>query len=194
MRARAHEWDEAPGSLNGDMLMHTMDATQRAVPDWVESHTTPRLNYVQVAPEALRAQYGLERYVHGSGLERSLLELVKLRASMINGCGYCVDMHTKDAREAGETEQRLYGVSVWRETPYYTPRERAALAWTDALTEVSRGGVTEALYEAVREQFAEKELVDLTFAVNSINSWNRLNVAFRTPAGGYTPGMHAQAV
>jgi AhpD family alkylhydroperoxidase len=153
--------------------------------------TTPpaeaRLDYARLAPGALRAQHGLEAYVRGSGLEHSLLELVKLCASYLNGCAYCVDMHTKDARVAGETEQRLYAVPVWRETPFYTPRERAALAWTEAVTRLSPGGVPDAVYESVRAHFTELELVNLTMAVVTINGWNRLAISLRTPVGDYQP-------
>jgi AhpD family alkylhydroperoxidase len=165
--------------------MHTTTQPQT---ESLEGHTTPRLDFTRVAPEALQAQYGLERYVRSSGLEASLVHLLKLRASILNGCAYCVDMHTKDARHDGETEQRLYGVSVWRETPYFTPRERAALAWTDALTLLADGAPSDALYEQVREQFDEKEMVDLTLAVNAINGWNRLAVGFRAPVGTYRAG------
>lgn len=150
----------------------------------------PRIDLAHVSAEAMRAMLGLETYMRGSSLEPSLYELVKLRASMINGCAYCVDMHTKDARYAGETEQRLYAVSVWRETPFFTPRERAALAWTDALTDIAHGGVPDALYEQVRTKFDERELVDLTMAVVTINSWNRLAVSLRAPVGDYQPGEH----
>lgn len=151
----------------------------------------PRMDYQRVAPEAIRAQYGIETYVRGSGLETSLLELVRLRASQINGCAYCVDMHTKDARLAGETEQRLYAVSVWPETSFFTPRERAALAFTEAVTEISRGGVSDELFAEVSEQFSEAEVAALTMAVISINGWNRLAVTFRPHVGDYTPGQHA---
>ena len=151
-----------------------------------------RLDWVRVAPEALRAQRGLETYIRGCGLEHSLLELVKLRASMINGCAYCVDMHTKDARLAGETEQRLYAVSVWHETPFFTPRERAALRWTDALTAIARNEVSDELFSEVRAHFSEKELVDLTMVVVTINGWNRLSVSFRTPVGDYVPGSKGE--
>ncbi|MFL5620425.1 MAG: carboxymuconolactone decarboxylase family protein [Gemmatimonadaceae bacterium] len=147
-----------------------------------------RLDFVHIAPEAVRAQRGLEAYIRGCGLEHSLLELVKLRASMINGCAYCVDMHTKDARFAGETEQRLYAVAVWHDVPFFTPRERAALAWTDALTAIAREEVSDELFQQARSQFSEKELVDLTMAVITINGWNRLSVSFRTPVGDYVPG------
>jgi AhpD family alkylhydroperoxidase len=127
----------------------------------------------------------LEAYVHQTGLERPLLELVKLRASLINGCAYCVDMHTKVARSFGETEQRLYAVSVWREAPYYSQRERAALAWTEAVTLISSDRVPDDVYEFARQHFTEKELVDLTLAVVAINGWNRLAVAFRKVPGTF---------
>ena len=128
---------------------------------------------------------GLERYVRSSGLEPSLLELVKLRASQINGCGYCLDMHSKDARARGETEQRIYVLSAWREAPFYTARERAALAWTEALTKIADTEITDALYDSARAQFSEKELVDLTMAVITINGWNRLSMSFGTEVGSY---------
>jgi len=150
----------------------------------------PRVNYVRVAPEAFRAQRGMENYILQSGLEHSLLHLVKLRASYINGCAYCVDMHTKDARQAGETEQRLYAIPVWRETPFFTPRERAALAWTEAVTEIFKGGVSDELYAQAQEHFSEKELVDLTMAVVTINGWNRLAITFHAPVGSYVPGSN----
>jgi AhpD family alkylhydroperoxidase len=133
----------------------------------------------------------LERYVHESGLDPKLLELVKLRASLINGCAYCVDMHTKVARSLGETEQRLYEVSLWREAPFYSERERAALAWAEAVTLVSVDHVPEAEYEAVRQQFEEEDLVALTAAVVAINGWNRLAIAFRTVPGTFRLGKTA---
>ncbi len=145
----------------------------------------PRIHYSAASPEALRAMTGLESYVRGSGLETKLLELVRLRASQINGCAYCIDMHTKDARAEGETEQRLYELNAWRETPFYTERERAALAWTEAVTLVSENHVPDGVYRMAREQFSEKELVDLTLAVVAINAWNRLAISFRTPPGTY---------
>jgi len=146
-----------------------------------------RIEYAAVAPGALRAMYGLEEYVRQSGLEHELLELVKLRASYVNGCAYCVDMHTKDARAAGETEQRLYGVAVWHETPFFTPRERAALAWTEAVTDIARGAVSDELYASTREHFTEVELVNLTMAVIAINGWNRLAITFQPEVGSYQP-------
>ncbi len=153
----------------------------------------PRLDYRALAPEAFAAMYGLERYVRGCGLERPLLELVKLRASQMNGCAYCIDMHTKDARAQGESEQRLYAVSVWGETPFFSDRERAALAWTEALTAVGETHVPDDVYEMARQQFNERELVDLTMAVIAINGWNRLAIGFRTVPGTYSPAETAAA-
>ena len=149
--------------------------------------TTPRIDYKTVAPGSLRAMYGLEQYVRTTGLEHSLLHLIKLRASIINGCAYCVDMHTKDARVEGETEQRLYGVAVWHETPYFTPRERAALAWTDSVTNISQTHVPDEAFAEVKEYFTDEQIVALTMAVVAINGWNRLAVALRQPVGGYVP-------
>jgi AhpD family alkylhydroperoxidase len=171
-----------------DKLTVHMPVANQGHTDGSTNPQQARLDYARVAPEAVRAQRGLETYIRGCGLEHSLLELVKVRASMINGCAYCVDMHTKDARFAGETEQRLYAVSVWHETPFFTPRERAALRWTDALTVIAREGVSDELFREVRSHFNEKELVDLTVVVITINGWNRLSVTFRTPVGGYVPG------
>ena len=146
-----------------------------------------RMNYGKVALEGVRALSGLDAYVRHSGLEPGLLDLVRVRASQLNGCAYCIDMHTKDARAGGETEQRLYALSVWRGTPFYTDRERAALAWTEAITRIGDGPVPDALYEEARQYFAEKELVDLTLALIAINGWNRLSIAFRTEPGTYQP-------
>jgi AhpD family alkylhydroperoxidase len=151
------------------------------------SDARPRIDYAKVARSGYEAMRALETYVRQSGLEGSLLELVKLRASQMNGCAFCIDMHTKDARAAGETEQRLYALTAWREAPFYTERERAALAWTEAVTRVADGHVPDAVYRVVRERFDEKELVDLTLAIVAINGWNRLAIAFRTPPGTYQP-------
>lgn len=148
---------------------------------------TARLNYAAASSGALQAMMGLERYVRESGLEHSLLHLVKMRASYMNGCAYCVDMHSKDARLDGETEQRLYAIPVWRETPFFSPRERAALEWTEAVTALGHEGVPDELYARVREQFGERELVDLTMAVIVINGWNRLAIPFRAEPGSYRP-------
>lgn len=146
----------------------------------------PRIDYRKSTPqEALQALYGLERVVRKSGLETNLLELVRMRASQINGCAYCIDMHSKDARAEGETEQRLYGLTAWRETPFYTERERAALEWTEAVTLVSRDQVPDEVFERVRKQFSEAELINLTLAVVAINSWNRVAIAFRAVPGSY---------
>ena len=147
----------------------------------------PRINYGKVAPAAMKAMRGLEEYAASSDLEKSLYELVKTRASQINGCAFCLDMHTKDARKAGETEQRLYALSAWRETPFYTEREWAALEWTEALTLISDTDVPDALYENVRKQFSESEIVALSMAIIAINGWNRLAISFRTVPGSYNP-------
>ncbi len=152
-----------------------------------------RLDYKSVAPQAFSAMYGLERYVRECGLEHSLLELVKLRASQLNGCAYCIDMHTKDARALGETEQRLYTLSAWHETPFFSDRERAALAWTEAVTTVGESHVPDDVYELARRQFSERELVDLTLAVVAINGWNRLAVSFRAIPGSYVPAAPVAA-
>jgi AhpD family alkylhydroperoxidase len=144
-----------------------------------------RINFKQIDPAAYRAMLAIEQYVHQAGLEEPLLELVKMRASQINGCAFCLDMHSKDARAAGESEQRLYVLSAWREAPFYSERERAALAWTEAVTLVSRTHVPDAVYELARKQFSEQELVVLTMAVVAINGWNRLEVSFRGVAGLY---------
>ncbi|MBV8822387.1 MAG: carboxymuconolactone decarboxylase family protein [Ktedonobacteraceae bacterium] len=148
---------------------------------------TPRIEYTKVAPGAVHAMGGLEKYLKDCGLEASLRELVKLRASQINGCAYCIDMHSKDARANGESEQRLYGLVAWQETPYYTERERAALAWTEAVTLIAENDVPDELYEQVREQFSEQELVNLTLAIVAINGWNRLAISFRVVPGTYQP-------
>ena len=148
-----------------------------------------RIQFSQVSPEPVKALLALEAYVRRSGLEHPLLHLVKLRASQINGCGYCIDMHTKDARAAGETEQRLYCLSVWREAAFYSARERAALEWTEAVTLLpDTRDVPDDVYQRVSEQFSGKELVDLNFCVVAINCWNRLCVPFRVPVGSYKVG------
>ena len=149
---------------------------------------TERLNALRVAPEAYQVMFGFESYIRKCGLESKLMHLVKLRASYINGCAYCVDMHSKDARHEGETEQRVYAVPVWRETPFYTDRERAALAWTEAVTEIWKGGVSDEVYQLARSEFSEKELVDLTMVIVAINGWNRLAIPFHAPVGSYVAG------
>ncbi len=148
-----------------------------------------RIDFNTVDPKAVQAMYGLERYVRTSGVEPGLLHLVKMRASLINGCAYCIDMHSKDARAQGETEQRLYALSAWRETPFYTDRERAALAWTEALTLVADSHVPDEVYEEVRRHFSESETVALTMAIVAINGWNRLAVGFRAETGTYQPAQ-----
>lgn len=146
-----------------------------------------RLDYTGAVPRGQDGMIALEKHIRSSGLEHSLLELVKTRASQINGCAFCLDMHTKDARAAGETEQRLYGLNAWREAPYYSDRERAALAWTEAVTLVSESHVPDEVYEEVRKHFNDADLVNLTLAIIAINGWNRLAIAFRKEAGTYQP-------
>jgi len=147
-----------------------------------------RIDLMHVTPGVIHAMLGLERQVQKAGLDTTLLHLVRMRASQINGCSCCLDIHSKDARANGETEQRLYGLDAWRETPYYSARERAALEWTEALTLVADTHVPDEVYERVREQFLEDELVHLSLAILSINAWNRLNVAARTVPGDYVVG------
>jgi AhpD family alkylhydroperoxidase len=146
-----------------------------------------RINYTKAAPGGIQAMYKLHKYVEDSGLEHSLLELVKTRASQINGCAYCIDMHTKDARALGESEQRLYLLNAWREAPFYTERERVALAWTEVVTFISESHASDEDYAAARSQFSEKELVNLTLAIIAINGWNRLAISFRAELGNYEP-------
>ena len=152
-----------------------------------------RLDYPTLVPEPLKAMYSLEKYLGNCGLDHGIRELVKIRASQINGCAYCIDMHTKDARAAGETEQRIYALNAWRETPFFTERERAALEWTEAVTRVADTHVPDEVYELVSKHFDEDELVALTFAVVVINSWNRLSISFRPVVGGYQPRAVAHA-
>jgi len=148
----------------------------------------PRIDttrYMNSGP--VRAMFGLQQAVDSSGLEHSLLELVKICASQMNGCAYCIDMHTKDARAAGESEQRIYALSAWREAPFFSARERAALDWTESLTAIAETHVPDEVFSRVREHFEEPELVALTFAIVAINGWNRLATAVRTPVGNYQP-------
>src|SRR5690348_8673161 len=153
----------------------------------------PRLEAQKASPAAYHAMLGLETFVKKSKLEPSLIHLVKMRASQINGCAYCLDMHSKDARAAGETEQRLYLLDAWRESPFYSERERAALAWTEALTRISKTkDVPDALYDEVRKHFSDKEIVDLSLAIIAINGWNRLAIPFRSEPGHYQPRDHAK--
>ena len=153
-----------------------------------------RLDIGKAAPGVYKAMLGLETYLNQSGLEVSLMDLVKLRASQINGCAYCIDMHWKDLRARGESEQRLYGLDAWGESPYYTDRERAALAWAETVTRIADTHVPDEVYEAVKRHFSEKELADLTLAIATINAWNRLAIATRAEPGKYQPQAHAREV
>ncbi len=147
----------------------------------------PRLNYTEVSPEAFKAMLGIETYLSKCGLEGSLINLVRMRVSQINGCAYCLDMHSKDARSEGETEQRLFVLDAWREAPFYSARERAALAWTEALTLIGQTHAPDEVYSEVRAQFSETELVDLTLVIVAINGWNRFAIGFRSEVGKYQP-------
>jgi AhpD family alkylhydroperoxidase len=151
-----------------------------------------RIDLMHVNPGVIHAMLGLERQVRQAGFDDTLLDLVRMRASQINGCAYCLDMHSKDARANGETEQRLYSLDAWRETPYYSARERAALEWTEALTLVSETHVPDDVFDRVRAQFSDDELAHLSLAVVAINGWNRLNIAARTVPGGYVAGSVAK--
>ena len=151
----------------------------------METSMEARMDFRKASPEGARAIGQLHAFVHGCGLDHGLLELVKLRASQINGCAHCIDMHTKELRAGGESEQRLYLLNAWEESPFYSARERAALAWTEAVTLVTEGHVPDAVYDLARAQFDERELANLTLAIVAINSANRLNVAFRTVPGSY---------
>ena len=152
---------------------------------------TPRIDFTRYLNSGLgRAMFGLSSET-AARLDPRLFELVKIRASQLNGCAYCIDMHTKDARHAGETEQRIYALNAWRETPFFTDRERAALEWTEAVTRVGDSHVPDELYERMTAQFEEAELVALTFGVIVINCWNRLSVSFKPPVGSYQPAAAA---
>ena len=153
-----------------------------------------RINFYEKGFKAIKPLFSLGAYLARSAIEQSLLDMVAFRVSQINGCAYCLDMHSKDMRVHGETEQRLYMLDAWREAPVYTNRERAALAWAEAVTTLEKKNVPDDVYEEALRQFSEEELIDLTMAVIGINSWNRINVAFRTPAGDYVPGQHAALV
>lgn len=146
-----------------------------------------RIDYRKIVPDAVKAMYAIESYARNCGLEHSLLELVECRVSQINGCAYCLDMHTKDARAKGETEQRLYCLSAWQDAPFYAPRERAALAWAEAITLIAHTEISDELYEEVRQHFSEVEMVNLTMAVIGINGWNRLAISFGREVGSYQP-------
>ena len=150
-----------------------------------------RINVFEKGQNAMKSLYGLGAYLAKSSVEKPLLNLIYFRVSQINGCAHCLDMHSKDLRAAGETEQRLYMLDAWREAPVYTDRERAALAWSEAVTKITGGQVPEEIYEEARNEFSEKELIDLSLAVITINCYNRINIAFRTPAGSYKVGAYA---
>jgi len=147
----------------------------------------PRIDFRKLRPEPLQAMQAMERYLGGCGLDHKLIHLLKLRASQMNGCAYCIDMHSIDARAAGETEQRLYALNAWRETPFFDDRERAALAWVEAVTLVAASHVPDDVFEEAREHFSEQELVDLTYLAATINAWNRLAIALRALPGQYRP-------
>ena len=153
----------------------------------------PRIDYLKSARGAYHAMLGIEHYLQKCGLEESLQNLIKLRVSQINGCAYCIDMHWKDLRAAGESEQRLYGLDAWEESPYYSDRERAALAWAESVTNLHDGHVPDSVFEQVKGLFDEKEIADLTLAVTAINSWNRLSIAARTVPGTYEPAKTQSA-
>ena len=148
-----------------------------------------RINLAEKGQKVIKALGGLSVYLAKSSLEPQLINLIDFRVSQINGCAYCLDMHSKDLRAAGESEQRLYTIAAWREAPFYSERERAALAWAEAVTKLTNGNVPDEVYEEARRQFSEEELIDLTVAVTTINTYNRINIAFRTPAGDYQPGQ-----
>jgi len=152
----------------------------------------PRIKITSTNPGAYKAMLGLENYLHQCGLDKKLLDLLRLRVSQINGCAYCLDMHWKDLGAAGEAEQRLYGLDAWRESPYYTDRERAALAWAEAVTLVTEGRVSDEVFEEAHRHFNDEELANLTLAVVAINGWNRLNIAFRTVPGTYQPARREE--
>ena len=155
---------------------------------------TPRIDARKVSPGAFKAIFGLEQYIRSTGLDENLLLLLRFRVSQINGCAYCLDMHSKDLRAAGETEQRLYLLDAWRESPFYNDRERAALAWAEAVTLIADGHVPDEVYEQARSQFSEEELVNLTMAVVAINGWNRLSISLRAVPGAYQPQRYEELI
>jgi AhpD family alkylhydroperoxidase len=152
-----------------------------------------RLKYAKAFPEGIQALLSLGKTIGASGLDEKLLHLIYTRASQMNGCAYCIDMHTKDARALGETEQRLYGLTAWRETPFYTPRERAALAWTEALTNIQQGHAPDAIYQEAHREFGDADLVKLSLAIAYINLWNRIALGFKTEPGTYQPKARVEA-
>ena len=154
---------------------------------------TPRLDYRKFAKEPIKALMDMEAYVAQCGLDDKLLHMIKLRASQINGCAYCIDMHWKDARAAGETEQRLYGLDAWRESPYYSDRERAALEWTESLTLIAASQAPDDIFAAMKAHFSDKEILDLTYAISTINAWNRIAISMRAVPGHYQPTQKSSA-
>jgi len=148
-----------------------------------------RINFAKLNPGGYKVMYGFGEYLAKSSLSKNLIDLISLRVSQINGCAYCLDMHWKDLKAAGESDQRMYSLDAWQETTYYSERERAALLWAEATTNIRDGHVSDEVFDQVREQFSEQEVADLTLAVVAINGWNRLSIAFRTPAGTYKPGQ-----
>jgi AhpD family alkylhydroperoxidase len=161
-------------------------------PPHAPNAAAPRFSYARTAEGGYRAMLGLESYLHSCGLEAGLIHLLKLRVSQINGCAFCIDMHWKDLRAIGETEQRLYSLDAWHESPYYSDRERAALAWAEAVTNLADGHVPDEVYRQVRAQFDEQGVANLTFVAATINAWNRLAIASRTPPGSYQPTQSAR--
>jgi AhpD family alkylhydroperoxidase len=153
----------------------------------------PRIDYRKFAPEALQSMLGLEKYISECGLDHGLIHLIKMRAAQINGCAFCIDMHSIDARAGGETEQRLYALDAWRETPFYTDKERAALAWAEAITLVSETHVPDEVFDEVKKYFSEKEIMDLTIVATTINMWNRIAIATRAVPGHYHPAKSSKA-
>ena len=149
-----------------------------------------RLDYRKFAPQALQGMLAIEKYLGGCGLDQKLMHLLKLRASQMNGCAFCTDMHSLDARAVGETEQRLYALNAWRETPFFDDRERAALAWIEAVTQIADSHVPDELYEETRKHFSEREIVDLTYLASTINAWNRIAISLRAVPGHYRPAAH----
>ena len=176
-----------PGNIDSNGLIGTTNQSHG------EAAMKPRIDYMKAAPEMMSAMLQLSGYLHKSELDENLVNLVCLRASQINGCAYCLDMHWKDLRVAGEQEQRLYGLDAWDESPYYSDRERAALEWTEAVTNLHHGHVPDETYDHVSKFFNEKEMADLTFAITMINAWNRLNIAGRTVPGSYKPGQFRES-
>ena len=154
----------------------------------------PRIDVRKISPDALKAMFGLERFIRSGGLDEKLLTLIRFRVSQVNGCAYCLDMHSKDLRALGETEQRLYMLDAWRESPFYTDRERAALEWAEAVTLVANDHVPDEVFKRVREHFNEDELVTLTMAVVSINAWNRLSISLRAVPGNYQPHQYEELI